>query len=135
MIDYRKAAAYLPFYVVAMVIVDRVSSSAVMGRPDELPIWLLVVFTAMAITVFALVSRYLSARKRGAVSGSTERAILAILAGVVVSGTANDVLAGVVSLLLPDRSVWVMVPIYILTYLICLAVVQWVLSRGARAEK
>lgn len=135
MIDFRRAAIYLPVYVAVMMILDVFFNSPAMGRPGELPLWLLFAFIAMAIAVFVIVGRYLFQRNRKAIPASTERAMLAILAGAVVSGMANNVLAGVVTLLLHTRSLWVMIPIYILTYLVFFAVAQWVLSRGARVRE
>lgn len=53
----------------------------------------------------------------------------------MVSGIATDELAELFSLIPHTRSIWLTVPISILTYLVEFAVVQWVLARGARAER
>ena len=105
-IDFRRAALFLPVYVVLMLILDALFNSPAMGLTGALPIWLLVAFIAMAVAVFLIVGRYLFERNRKAVPANTERAMFAVLAGVVVSGIANDVLAGAASLVLHTRSIY-----------------------------
>ncbi len=135
MIDSRRAALFMPLYVALMLALDGFFSSAAMGAPGELPIWLLVAFIAMAIAVFVIVGRYLFSERRHPITASRKRGYLAILAGVVVSGITNDFLAALASLTLHTRSIWVMVPIYTLTYLVLLTVTLWVLNRGNHATE
>lgn len=68
MIDMRKAVLLLPVYVALMVGTDLLFDSSGLDTRNDLPLWLVIGFTIMAVLVVLIVAWYLVQRTRGKVA-------------------------------------------------------------------
>lgn len=64
-IDMRKAVLLLPIYVAWMVGTDLLFNSSGVNTSNDLPLWLIIGFTIMAVLVVLIVAWYLVQRSRG----------------------------------------------------------------------
>jgi predicted permease len=130
-IDMRRAVLLLPIYVALMVGVDALFNSAGLNTRNDLPLWLVIAFTIMALAVFVIVAWFLVQKVRGKVPVKRERAYAGFLIALVISGFVDDGLKGLTSLLFHSRSIWISIPVYILSYVVLLAVGVYVLRKVA----
>lgn len=125
----RLAALLLPVYVALMVGADTFFNSAGLNTSTDLPLWLIVAFTVMALAVFLIVAWFVTQKARGKVPVKRERFYMGILIALIVSSFIDDGLKGLASLLFHTRSIWIMIPMYILSYVALLAVLAVVLNK------
>jgi hypothetical protein len=130
-INLRRAALLLPVYVGLMIGADVFFNSAGLNTTGELPLWLYVAFTVMALAVFVIVTWYLTQKVRDKIPVQRERAYAGFLIALMISGFIDDGLKGLVSLLFHFRSIWIMVPVYILSYVVLLTVLALIVKKSA----
>ena len=118
MIDMRRAVLLLPVYVALMVGVDVLFKSAGLDEKGALPSWLVIGFTVMALAVFVIVARFLVKKARGRVPVSRERTYLGFLVALMLSGFVGDGLKSVAALAFHGISIWISIPLSILSYVI-----------------
>lgn len=128
MINMRRAVLLLPVYVVLMALVDSIFNSAGFSVRNDLPWWLIIGFTFAALSVFLIVAWFLLQKFRGNVPVQRERAYTGLLIALIVSGFVDDGLRGLASLLFHSRTIWVSIPLYILSYVALLTVLVLILS-------
>lgn len=68
---------------------------------NDLPLWLVIGFTIMAVLVVLIVAWYLSQRSRGKVPPKRERVYMGFLIALLIWGFINDGLEAVVKLIFP----------------------------------
>lgn len=129
MIDMRKAVLLLPVYVAWMVGTDLLFNSSGLNTRNDLPLWIVIGFTIMAVLVVLIVAWYLTQRTRGKISPQRERVYMGFLIALLIWGFLNDGLEAVVKLIVPSMSIWILIPFYILSYAILLAVMVVVMNR------
>lgn len=129
MIDMRKAVLLLPVYVALMVGTDWLFDSSGLDTRNDLPLWLVIGFTIMAVLVVLIVAWYLVQRTRGKVAPKRERVYMAFLIALVISGFIDDGLKALTKLIFHSMSIWILIPFYILSYAILLAVIVVVMNR------
>ncbi|WP_155766836.1 hypothetical protein [Mycobacterium intracellulare] len=129
MIDMRKAMLLLPVYVAWMVGTDLLFNASGLNASNDLPLWLVIDFTIMAILVVLIVAWYLTQRSRGKVSPKRERAYMGFLIALIIWGFINDGLEAVVKMIFHSMSIWILIPFYILSYAILLTVMVVVMTR------
>lgn len=129
MIDMRKAVLLLPVYVALMVGTDLLFDSSGLDTRNDLPLWLVIGFTIMAVLVVLIVAWYLVQRTRGKVAPKRERVYMAFLIALVISGFIDDGLKALTKLIFHSMSIWILIPFYILSYAILLAVIVVVMNR------
>lgn len=129
-IDMRKAILLLPVYVALMVGTDLLFSSGGLHTRNDLPLWLIIGFTVMAVLVFLLVAWYLVQRSRGKVPPKRERVYMAFLIALVISGLIDDGLKALTKLIFHSMSIWILIPFYILSYAVLLSVIVIVMNRA-----
>lgn len=130
-INMRRVVLLLPVYVALMIGVDSLFNSAGLTTKNNLPWWLIIAFTVMAIAVFLIVGGFLVQKARGKVPANRERAYIGFLVALVISGFVDDGLKGLTWLLFGSRSIWLSIPLYILSYVVLLAVLVFILNRVA----
>ncbi|QWY65443.1 hypothetical protein BJP78_27695 (plasmid) [Mycobacterium avium subsp. hominissuis] len=74
---------------------------------------------------------FITQKARGKISVTRERAYVGLLITVVVSGFIDDALKGLASLVFHAKSIWVLIPLYILSWVVLLAVGAVTMSRMA----
>lgn len=131
MIDMRKALLLLPVYVALMVGTDLLFDSSGLNTSNELPLWLVIGFTVMAVLVVVIVAGYLMQRSRGKISPKRERVYVAFLIALLIWGFINDALEALAKLIFHSMSIWILIPFYILSYAILLTVMVVVMNRVA----
>lgn len=127
----RRAVLLLPVYVVLMALADSVFNSAGFSTKADLPWWLIVGFTVAAIAVFLVVAWFLVQKARGNVPVQRERAATGFLVALIVSGFIDDGLRGLTSLVFHSKSIWLSIPVYILSYVVLLTLVVLLVNRFA----
>lgn len=130
-INMRRAALLLPVYVALMLCTDAFFNKTGLNTKNNLPLWLIVAFTAMALAVFLVVAWFITQKARGKISAKRERVYAGILLAFIVSGFIDDGLKGLAAILFDAKSIWVMIPIYILSYVALLAVLVFTLNKVA----
>ncbi|OBK12635.1 hypothetical protein [Mycobacterium asiaticum] len=130
-IDIRKALLLLPVYVAGMVGTDLLMNSDGLQTRNDLPLWLIIGFTIMSVTVLGLVAWYLGQRSRGNVLVQTERVYMAFFIALFISGLVSDSLKALTNLIFHSMSIWILIPFYILSYPVSLAVTVIVTNRIA----
>ncbi|EID17853.1 hypothetical protein [Mycobacterium xenopi] len=119
-INMRRAAILLPVYVVLMAAADSIFNSASFQTKNNLPWWLIIGFIVVALAVFVIVAWFLTQRARGIVPVQRERVYIGFLIALVISGFVDDGLRGLTSLVLHSRSIWISIPLYIISYVVLL---------------
>ena len=130
-ISMRRAVLLLPVYVVLMAIADSVFNSAGFNSKNDLPWWLIAGFTLAAIAVFFFVAWFLVQKGRGNIPVQRERAATGFIIALIISGFVDDGLRGLASLLFHSKSIWISIPVYILSYVVLLALVVLMVNRFA----
>lgn len=131
----RLATLLLPVYVALMIGADTFFNSAGLNTNIDLPLWLIIAFTGMALTVFLIVAWFVTQKARGKVPFKRERFYMGILIALIVSGFIDDGLKGLASLLFHAKSIWIMIPMYILSYVALLGVLAFILNKiAARSD-
>lgn len=131
MIDMRKAVLLLPVYVALMVGTDLLFDSSGLNTSNDLPLWLVIGFTLMAVLVVLIVAWYLMQRSHGKVPPKRERVYIGFLIALIIWGFINDGLKALTTLIFHSMSIWILIPFYILSYAILLAVMVVVMNRVA----
>ncbi|PBJ66905.1 hypothetical protein BB737_05140 [Mycobacterium avium subsp. hominissuis] len=121
----------LPVYVAWMIGVEAFFDSSGLNTHADLPAWLLVAFTLTALAACVIVAWFITQKARGKISVTRERAYVGLLITVVVSGFIDDALKGLASLVFHAKSIWVLIPLYILSWVVLLAVGAVTMSRMA----
>lgn len=132
MLDMRRAILLLPVYVVLMIGADSLFHHTKLNTRNDLPWWLIVAFTIMSLAVFLVVAWFLVQKARGKVPVKRERVYAGFLIALIVSGFVNDALKGLAALLFHSRTIWISIPLYILSYVVLLALLVFILNRTAR---
>jgi preprotein translocase subunit SecY len=132
MINMRRAVLLLPVYVILMAGVDSLFNTASFNTKNHLPWWLVIGFTVAALAVFLIVAWFLVQQARGKVPVQRECAATGFVVALVISGFVDDGLKALASLLFHARSIWIDIPLYILSYVVLLAVFVFVLNRVAQ---
>ncbi|MBO0863644.1 MAG: hypothetical protein J2P16_01040 [Mycobacterium sp.] len=130
-INYRRAVLLLPVYVLLMAGVDSLFNSASFNTKNDLPWWLIIGFTVMALAVFLIVAWFLVQKTRGKVPVQRERVYTGFLVALIISGFVDDGLKGLASLFFHSRSIWIDIPLYILSYVVLLALLVFILNKVA----
>jgi hypothetical protein len=130
-INMRRAVLLLPVYVVLMAAADSIFNSADFNSTNDLPWWLIAGFTVAAITVFLVVAWFLTLKARGNVPVQRERAATGFLIALIISGFVDDGLRGLASLMFHSKSIWVSIPIYVISYVVLLTLVVLMVNRFA----
>jgi H+/Cl- antiporter ClcA len=130
-INMRRVVLLLPVYVVLMVSLDSIFNSARFKTDNDLPWWLLIGFTLAALAVFLIVAWFLAQKARGKVPVQRERVYAGFLGALIISGFVDDGLRGLASLLFHSRSIWISIPLYILSYVVLLAVLVLIVNKVA----
>jgi hypothetical protein len=130
-INMRRAVLLLPVYVVLMAASDSIFNSAGFNTKNDLPWWLVVGFTVAAIAVFLLVARFLVQRAHGNVPVQRERAATGFLIALIISGFVDDGLRGLASLLFHSKSIWISIPLYVISYVVLLTLVVLIVNKFA----
>jgi uncharacterized membrane protein len=130
-INMRRAVLLLPVYVVLMMAADSVFNSAGFNSKNDLPWWLIAGFTVAAIVVFFFVAWFLVQKGRGNVPVQRERAATGFLVALIISGFVDDGLRGLASLLFHSQSIWISIPVYILSYVVLLTLVVLMVNKFA----
>ena len=115
-INARRILAIAPFYLAYMILVNLFFDSAGLNTGNDLPVWLIVAFTAMSIAVVCVLAWYVSQKGRHKIAVKRENFYLGILITVVVAGSVNDALKALASIVFKSSSIWVMIPVYMLSY-------------------
>lgn len=135
MLNPRRLLILLPVYLAVAMGLDYLFDSSTRASTKALPAWVVVGFVVSTLLVAAAVTWYLMRRGCGIVSDQRHRTYMALLAAIVVSGLFTDVLKGVLSAALGGHPWWAMLPIYILGYLTCWAVLLIVLNRTKTSSR
>jgi H+/Cl- antiporter ClcA len=130
-INMRRAVLLLPVYVVLMAAADSVFNSAGFSTTADLPWWLVGGFIVAAIAVFLIVAWFLVQKSRGNVPVQRERVATGFVIALIVSGFVDDALRGLMSLLFHSKSIWLSIPVYILSYVVLLTLVALIVNRFA----
>jgi protein-S-isoprenylcysteine O-methyltransferase Ste14 len=130
-INMRRAVLLLPVYVVVMAGLDSIFNSAHFKTNNDLPWWLVIGFSLAALAVFLIVAWFLAEKARGKVSVQRERAYGGFFGALIISGFVDDGLRGLASLLFHSRSIWISIPLYILSYVVLLAVLVLIVNKVA----
>jgi hypothetical protein len=130
-INMRRAALLLPVYVALMTVVDLIRNSASFTVKNNLPWWLIIGFTIVALAVFVIVAWFLTQKAQGRVPVQRERVYIGFFVALVISGFVDDVLKGVASLLFHTRSIWISIPLYIISYVVLLTLLVVIVDRFA----
>lgn len=130
-LNIRRAVLLLPVYVVLMAAADSVFNSAAFSTKADLPWWLIAGFTAAAMAVFLIVTWFLMRKGRGNVPVQRERAATGFVIALIVSGFVDDALRGLTSLVFHSKSIWLSIPVYILSYVVLLALVVLIVNKFA----
>jgi H+/Cl- antiporter ClcA len=130
-INMRRTVLLLPVYVVLMAAVDSVFNSAGFNRKNDLPWWLTVGFTIAAIAVFLIAAWFLVQKARGNVPVQRERAATGFLIALIISGFVDDDLRALASLVFHSKSIWISIPVYILSYVVLLTLVALMVNKFA----
>jgi predicted permease len=117
-----------------MIAADVFFNSAGLNTTGELPLWLYVAFTIMALVVFVIVAWFLTQKVRDKIPVKRERAYAGFLIALIVSGLIDDGLKGLISLLFHARSIRIMIPLYILSYVVLLAVLAFILKKSTASS-
>lgn len=128
-IDMRKAVLLLPIYVAWMVGTDLLFNSSGVNTSNDLPLWLIIGFTIMAVLVVLIVAWYLVQRSRGKVPPRRERVYMGFLTALLISGFIDDGLKALTKPIFHSMSIWILIPLYIVSYAILLAVMVVVINR------
>jgi quinol-cytochrome oxidoreductase complex cytochrome b subunit len=128
MINMRRAVLLLPVYVVLMALVDSIFNSADFDTKNDLSWWLVVGFTVAALSVFLIVAWLLVQKARGNVPVQRERVYTSLFIALIISGFVDDGLRGLASLLFHSRTIWVSIPLSILSYVALLTVFVLILN-------
>ncbi|MEB3070855.1 hypothetical protein [[Mycobacterium] vasticus] len=99
-----------------MILLNLFFDSAGLNTDSDLPIWLIIAFAAMSIAVVCVLAWFISQKARGRISVKKENFYLGILITVIVSGFIGDGLQAVASMIFKSTSIWVMIPVYLLSY-------------------
>jgi hypothetical protein len=127
-INMRRAVLLLPVYVVLMAAADSIFNSAGLKTKNDLPLWLIIGFTVVALAVFLIVTWFLAQKSRGKVPVQRERAATGFIIALVVSGFVDDGLRGLASLVFHSRSIWISIPVYVLSYVVLLALIVLIVN-------
>jgi H+/Cl- antiporter ClcA len=130
-INMRRAVLLLPVYVVLMAATDSIFNSAGFSTRSDLPWWLIAGFTFAAVAVFLIVAWFLVQKSRGDVPVQRERAATGFLVALIVSGFVDDGLRGLASVVFHSKSIWLSIPIYVISYVILLTLVVLIVNRFA----
>lgn len=130
-INMRRAVLLLPVYVVLMAAADSIFNSASFKTKNDLPWWLVIGFTIVALAVFLIVTWFLVQKSRGKIPVQRERAATGFIIALIVSGFVDDGLRGLASLLFHSRSIWISIPVYVLSYAVLLALIILIVNRLA----
>jgi H+/Cl- antiporter ClcA len=131
LINMRRAVLLLPVYVALMAVADSIFNSAGFTTKNDVPWWLIIGFTIAAFAVFLIVAWFLVQKARGNVPVQRERAYTGFFLALIVSGLVDDGLKGLASLLLHSRSIWISIPIYVLSYVVLLALVVLIVNKDS----
>lgn len=130
-INMRRAALFLPVYVVLMLSTDAFFKKAGLNAKGDLPLWLIVAFTITALSVFLIVAWFVTQKARGKIPVKRERVYMGFLVALIVSGFVDDGLRGLAWIFFHSKSIWIMIPMYILSYVALLAVLVFTLNKVA----
>ncbi|BCQ09612.1 hypothetical protein JMUB5695_03062 [Mycobacterium heckeshornense] len=130
-INMRRAAILLPVYVVLMAAVDTVFNSAGFRAKNDLPWWLVIGFTVVALAIFLIVAWFLAQKARHKVPVQRERVYIGFLIALIISGFVDDGLRGLTSLLFHSRSIWISIPVYIISYVVLLTLLVVIVDKFA----
>ncbi len=130
-INMRRAVLLLPVYVVLMMAADSIFNAAAFSSKNDLPWWLIVGFAAAAIAVFFFVAWFLVQKGRGDVPVQRERAATGFIIAIIISGFVDDGLRGLASLLFHSKSIWISIPVYILSYVVLLTLLVLIVNKFA----
>jgi H+/Cl- antiporter ClcA len=130
-INMRRAVLLLPVYVVLMAGLDSIFNSARFKTNNDLPWWLVIGFTLAALAVFLIVAWFLTQKARGKIPVQRERAFAGFFGALIISGFVDDGLRGLASLLFHSRSIWISIPLYILSYVVLLAALVLIVNKVA----
>jgi hypothetical protein len=103
--------------------------TAEVNTGNDLPWWLVAGFLIAALAVFVVVARFLVKRARGDVSAHRERAAAAFVVALIISGFADDGLKALAASVFHSRSVWLSIPVYVLSYVVLLTLVVLIVNR------
>jgi hypothetical protein len=106
MINMRRVVLVLPIYVVTMTALEVVFRKTGLNTKGYIPLWLIVVFTLMALACFIIVAWFLTQKVRGKIAVNRERGYLAVVVAVIVSGFVSDGLRGLATLVFHGTPIW-----------------------------
>jgi hypothetical protein len=124
----------MPFYVAYMIGVDIFFNSPAFDASTGPPLWLIVAFAATSLLVFVVVVWFLVQKVRGKVSVKRERFYVAMFLAMLISGFVDDALKGLASLIFNVSSIWVMIPLYLLSGVVLLAIFAFIMNRFVTAD-
>jgi hypothetical protein len=130
----RRAVISLPVYVVAMTGVDAVLHSAGFDTEPDMPWWLIVTFIVTALVVFCTAAWYLARQASGKIPVQRERGYAGFFVALIVAGVVDDGLKDAATLPLYHRSIWIDVPLSIISWSVLLAVLAFVTNKFARSQ-
>ena len=115
-ISVRRILIIAPFYLAYMILINVFFDSAGLNTGNDLPIWLIVSFTVMSIAVVCVLAWYVAQKARGKITVKRENFYIGILITVVIAGLVDDALKALASIAFKSSSIWVMIPVYLLSY-------------------
>lgn len=128
-VNLRVVVAFLPVYVIGMILLDIFFESSEFNTRNDLPLWLVIAFVASSVLTFGVLSWYFIQKGRGRISVKRERFYIGFLIALFISDSVDDVLRGLVSVAFNTASVWVMIPMYIFSYVIMWTVFVFVFTK------
>jgi hypothetical protein len=131
-INTRRVLLIMPIYVAYMVCINVFFDSAGLDVRNNLPLWLIIAFTAMSISTVLLLIWFISSKVRGKISVRRERFYLGILIIVFIADFIDDALKGLTSLIFDTSSIWVMIPMYLISYVALWVVIVIVFNKIAK---
>lgn len=128
-VSVRRILILAPFYLAYMIFINIFFDSAGLNSGNDLPIWLIVSFTVMSIAVVCVLAWYASRKARGKITVKRENFYLGILITVIIAGFVDDALKALASIVFKSSSIWVMIPVYLLSYAAMWVVASLVFTR------
>lgn len=128
-VNTRTVVLLLPVYVAAMILFNIIFESNSFDSKGGLPLWLIIAFTASAIFSFGVMAWYIAQKARGKISVKRERFYLGMLIAMFISDSIDDALKGLASLVFKTSSIWVMIPMYVFSYIIMWTVFIFVFTK------